>query len=297
MQRLMNFMLAPVSLILISGVIVLLLSGLLVGEMKQSQPGTVYLKSDVVAGDVREGMVSKKERYVTVTGAHGSQSFTWDQIRYIQDKSPSPSREVDRIVDMIDLLSKLGIAATVLFFTIGLIQYRQGQKWEREKFLAAAVKEFDDAKTIRNARLMLDSLALYEDGRMIDLFPNDQNAANQKVFVSNDEIYKSLTTKPHEDLERKDQRAVAIRDCFDGFFSHLVTFDHYIEQDLITTDALAAHIGYWINLLGPEGSLEPRYKRRILDYATAYEMIGVQSLIDKYNKPTLWERFLGLFIR
>src|ERR1044072_7119409 len=158
-------LIAPVFLILTCILLVLILAGLVVKELKRGQPATVYFKADAGAGDHREGVVTKRDRYITIKSAVGTEVFTWDQIRYIVEKEEPTSNQGERIVDLIDLLSKLGIAATVLFFTVGLLQYRQGQKWEREKFLAAAVKEFVDWPRNRIATAMIDSLSLYPSGR------------------------------------------------------------------------------------------------------------------------------------
>ncbi len=294
MGRMMSFLLGPVFVIALIFVVMAILLSFVVADMKSGQPAIVHLKSGVADGVDRDGVVTKSDKYLTVnSAAHGKEVFGWEQIQFISEKDISTSRRLDRIVDLIDLLSKFGLLATVLFFMVGLYQYGQTQKWEREKFLASAIKEFVGVKSVRNARLMLDSLALYEEGRMIDLIPQEEKAKDQTVFVNNYEIFGALTTNPHEDLDKEDLRAVAIRDCFDGFLSYLVTFDHYIEQGLITKDALSAHIGYWIDLLGPTSSLDPIFRRRVLAYAEAYEMTGVADLIRKYNKPPLWKRILG----
>jgi hypothetical protein len=298
MRRLMAFVVAPAFLILLS-ILVLVILALVVNELKRGQPAIVHLKEKVVAdGDTREGTVTKTDKYVTINSeSHGVEVFTWDQVRYISEKEAPPSRKLDRIIDLIDLLSKLGIAATVLFFMIGLYQYGQAQKWEREKFLAAEIKEFIERKPARNAMNMLDSLALYKDGRMIELFPEEKETKDRKVFVTNDEIYKALTTTPHEDLNRDDDRSVTIRDCFDTFLSYMGTFDHYIEQGLITQDALSAQVGYWIELLGPEGKLSTRYKDRIFNYARQYELNEIEDLIAKYQRRSGWDRVVAWFMK
>lgn len=296
MQRLMAFVVGPVFLVTVF-VLVLILLGFVINETKSSQPGIVHVKKEIQGGD-REGEVTKTDKYVIVkSDAHGKETFTWDQILYISEKDPSASKKLDRVVDLIDLLSKLGIAATVVFFMVGLYQYSQTQKWEREKFLATSVSEFLEWKPNRNAMHMIDSLALYKKGRMVELYPQEETAKDRKVFVTNNEIYEALTTTPHEDLEETNGRAIAIRDCFDSFLSYMGTFDHYIEQDLITQDALVAHLGYWIELLGPKGTLSQSYKSRIFGYATKYGLTDFEKLIGKYYKPSAWERIWQWFIR
>jgi hypothetical protein len=280
----------PIALVLICVLLVLLLAGLVVNESKRGQPATVYFKPGVVAGDSRDGVVTKRDRYITVKSDAGDEVFTWDQVRYISEKGAPASNQVERIVDLIDLLSKLGIAATVLFFTVGLFQYRQGQKWEREKFLAAAVKEFVEWQRNRTATAMIDSLSLYPKGRVVELFPNEEK--DKKVFLTNEEIVSALTTDPAVD---QDEKNVAIRECFDSFLSYMSTFRHYVEQGLITQDALEAHIGYWFTLLGPKGKLKAEYKKLIFDYARRYELTDFETLVEMYNKPSVWEKIRKRF--
>ena len=293
MRRQLGSLIAPVFLILICILLVLLLAGLVVKELKRGQPATVYFKPGVVAGDSRDGVVAKRDRYITIESNAGTEVFTWDQIRYISEKGAAASNQVERIVDLIDLLSKLGIAATVLFFTVGLLQYRQGQKWEQEKFLAAAVKEFVEWHRNRNAMAMIDSLALYPKGRVVELFPNEEK--DKKVFIANEEVFAALTTDPAACLDETNDRTVAIRECFDSFLSYMSTFRHYVEQGLITQHALSAHIGYWFHLLGPKGSLLPEYKERIFAYARRYEMTEFESLVEMYNKPSISKSIRKLF--
>jgi len=288
---------APISLVLICVLLVLLLAGLIVSESKKGQPATVYFKPGVVAGDTRDGVVTKRDRYITVKSDAGDEVFTWDQVRYISEKDAPASIRADiraeRVVDVIDLLSKLGIAATVLFFTVGLFQYHQGQKWEREKFLAAAIKEFGDWYRNRNAMGMIDSLALYPKGREIVLFPNEDK--DKKVFLTNEEILSAITTDPAAQLDETDDRAIAIRECFDSFLSYMHTFHHYVDQGFITLDALSAHIGYWFYLLGPESNFSPENKDRIFAYASQYGLTGFETLVEMNNKPSVSERIRGLF--
>lgn len=288
MRRQVGSLLAPVFLILIFILLVLILAGLVVTELKRGQPATVYLKPGVVAGDSRDGVVAKRDKYITVKSDVGEEVFTWDQVRYISEKSSTGSNQIERIVDLIDLLSKLGIAATVLFFTVGLFQYRQGQKWEREKFLAAIVKEFVEWYRNRNASAMIDSLALYPQGRVIELFPNGE--AYKNVLITNEEILAALTTEPAKYQHETDIRAVAIRECFDSFLSYMSTFRHYVDQGFVTKEALQAQIGYWFYLLGPKGDLSPERKERIFAYARKYEMTDLETLVGMYNKPSIWER-------
>ena len=260
------------------------LSGMIVNELKGGRHAIVHLKPGVAKEIDQEGEVTTGDKYLSIKRADGSQElFTWDQIVSVTEKEQVP-RKFDRIVDQIDLLSKLGIILTIGVFVFGFFQYRQGQKWEQEKFLAATVKEYVEQAPVRNATLMLDSLALYPQGRKIELFPDATDPKDRKVTISNTEIYKALTTRPDQELDPDDETAVLIRDCFDDFLSYLVAFYHYIDQGLITKDALTAHIGYWIELLGPKGKLSATYKSRVLGHARAYDFVEVERLLKLYQK-------------
>jgi hypothetical protein len=297
LRRITSLILAPAFLLFVS-VLALILMLLVVNQIKSSRNGIVTLKPKANASpEVVTGDVTRSDKYVTVTTNGNERVYGWDQIENISFGQEGQLQKLDRVVDLLDLLSKLGIGLTVVFFMVGLHQYGQAQKWEREKFLAAAVKEFDDLLTARNAKQMLDSLTLYRDGRQIELNPKADKLEDRRTFVSNEKIIAALTTAPHDELARDDEVAFAIRDCFDAFLSYLVTFDHFIEQDLITKDALMSHIGYWIILFGPEGKLDANYKERILDYAQFYGLDGIFSLVEKYQQQSRWDRIISWFIR
>jgi hypothetical protein len=296
MRRLFAFLVGPVFLMTGAFVVITVLLSFVVSDLKTGQPAIVHLKAGVAGGGIRDGEVTKSDKYVIVKSpSNGKEIFGWEQIEYISEKDPSTSKKLDQVVDLIDLLSKFGLVATVVFFMVGLSQYSRTQKWEREKFLTAEVKEFIDRKTNRGAMHMIDSLALYKTGRMVELFPETEEAKDRKVFITNDEIYAALTTNPHDNLDEKDIRAIAIRDCFDSFLSYMGTFHHYVQQGLITRDALSAHIGYWFELLGPKGSLAPAYKKRIFAYATKYGLTDFEKLVKRYSKPSFWERMMSGF--
>jgi len=286
MRRLLILLIGALSFIIF--VIILLY---VVKDIKSARPAVVHLKPGVAEGGDRDGEVATTDKYVSVeTSQHGKEIFTWDQILYLSEKDVSSSKKLDRIVDLIDLLSKLGLTASVLIFIVGLSQYRQTQKWEREKFLATIVKEFDDWKPNRNAKKMIDSLSLYTDGRMIELFPDEEKSSDRRVFVANEKVYAALTTTPH-DLAKDDFIAVEIRDCFDSFLSYMGTFCHYEEQGLITKDALSSQLGYWFTLFGSQSNdLPPAFKSRILAYGEKYGLTDFEKLVKKYSTPSLSKR-------
>lgn len=286
-RRIWLLVISPI-LLIISLLVLLVFLGEFVDDLKGKEIATVHLKPGVAEGDTREGEVSKKDKYVIIKSeSHGEEIYTWDQIRFISGKDKTvSSKRVEQSIELVELLSKLGIAATVIVFLIGLYQYDQGQKWKREEFLANAAKEFSDRTPVSNAAKMLDSLALYPEGREVRLFPEEETRKDQFVFVSNEEIYKALTTMPDRTL---DSKAIAIRDCFDQLLSYLVGFYHYLEQNLITKQGLMNHVGYWIEILGTGNDLSCRYKKRIFAYAHKYKFYEVEKLIRKYHKDFNWK--------
>jgi hypothetical protein len=293
MRRLTTFMVAPAFVI----AIFFLFTGflyLIVRDTRRARPGVVHLVKDI--GGTRDGMITRSEHNIVVESAtNGRETFTWSQVAYIEEKDPGGAG-LAQIIDLFDVWSKFGIGVTLFLVVVGLQQYGQNQKWEREKFLAGAVKELIEWKPNRSAMHMIDSLALYNRGRMIELFPHEDNPQNRKVFVSNEEIIEALTPTPQLDLDETDVKAVAIRDCFDSFLSYMGTWNHYIQQDLITKEALAAHLGYWMELLGPNGTIDPDYRDRIFNYCRTYGLTEFEELVKRYE-PVSWSQKLREWFR
>ena len=160
MRRLMALMLAPAFLLIISLITVVLLV-FVVNEIKSSRHGLVTLKAkDKVPAEQLDGDIIRGDKYVTVKVGGVEKIYTWDQIENISYKEEASLQKLDRIVDLLDLLSKLGIGVTVILIMVGLQQYGKSQTWEREKFLAGAIKEFVELKAVKNAMKMMDSLTL-----------------------------------------------------------------------------------------------------------------------------------------
>ena len=151
-RRSLFLIVAPLILIIFF-IAALFIVGELINQLRGSELATVYLKPGLVEKDTRDGEITKKDKYVVIrSDAYGEEVFTWDQVRYIAEKERgASSKRLDRTFDVIELVSKLGIAASVIVFLLGLYQYDQGQKWKREEFLAAAVKEFAEQSSVRSA--------------------------------------------------------------------------------------------------------------------------------------------------
>jgi hypothetical protein len=242
---------------------------------EQTQPNGEVVKVYELSGEV-----TKKDKYITIkTEGDGKELvYTWDQIKSITESRQIRSRQVDEVVDWIEFISKMGIIAAIIIFLVGLYQYQQGQKWKREEFLAAAVKDFMASSRAGNARLMLDALHLYKKGISIQ-FNQDKEPQN----ISREEIICAIDTDTERDF---DDKAIAIRDCFDAYFNHLERFEHYIRNELVSRNSVYTYLNYQINLLNEDSKLKDDYRRWVLRYAEFFEFPGVSALLKRYKKES-----------
>jgi hypothetical protein len=290
------------------GVVVALL--LLTLVFKQTLPnvsGTLYLKRGVSinGNEVKElsGEVvrSADGKYVTVKNGNAPLlEISSDQIDSITlTDSPPRVKLYERLIDSLDLLSKFGIIAGLLAFLFTLKQYSEGQKWKREEFLAAALKDFNTIPEVSNAKQMLDSLQLYGD-RRIKLYPEESTEVKRYRNVSNQDIYDALaldkenqvapstaglTTAQIDALHDEIEKKRVIADCFDAFFSYLGRFAYYIDSGLIKKEEIDLHLTYWLNLIGNEEMplKIPGVRERIISYADKYSFWGLKYLLDVYG--------------
>ncbi|MGB8508911.1 MAG: hypothetical protein WCD76_10920 [Pyrinomonadaceae bacterium] len=252
-----------------------------------------------------KGLVSKKDKYVTVKSDsdQNEYEFTWEQIRNISGSRGEDSKRVDEAIELIEFLSRLGIIAAIVVFSVGLIQYYQGQKWEREKFLLAAMNEFSNSKLAGNARLILDSLSLYDGTNLKLAYDKD---GTDLEFVSNEDIRKSLALnyKPDKTIlnsantspeKKRETMLLHVRECFDSFFNFLERFDHYIATGLVKKRSVYTHLNYPIDMLGKTRKLGEDNKllseddrMLLLRYARHYDFPHVRFLIGRWNR---WHRF------
>lgn len=240
---------------------------------------------EVVRTDELIGKVAKKDRYVVVKTEDDGREFvfTWDQIKSISEARQVRSKQVEDVVEWIEFVSKLGIVAAGIVFWVGLYQYQQGQKWMKEQFLAGAVKEFMDSKPADNARLMLDTLRLYNEGIDIRF---DHSRDDPPVTVKKEEILAALNPK----IKQGGQKVIRIRECFDDYFNLLERFEHYIQTGLVPKDSVYTYINYQINLLSEGGPLDPGQRAWVLYYAEYFDFDRVKDLLKRYDKRVRKER-------
>lgn len=270
-------------LLLIIGVACfLLLLGVLLINFKPADEVTVNFVQGVEPQQI-VGTVTKQDKHLIVRpkGSNIEQVFTWDKVKDISGERSFFSARFNDVYDVAEFLTKLGALAAAGVFFIGLYQYEQGQQWKRAEFLATVIKDIGASHRGENAKLMLDGIKLYPNGREIKLFPDKATATDQYKTITRLKTLDSLrTTAPLP----SDGETVAIRDCFDTFLSQLERLEQYIESKLVTKEEVYTYINYWIDLLAGNDSEFADYDRwYVLKYAEFYKFPKVEALLKRYG--------------
>jgi hypothetical protein len=268
-------------LLLILGIVCfLLLLGVLLINLKPADEVTVHFVQGVEPQEMI-GTVEKQDRYLIVKpkGSNTEQVFTWDKVKDISGETSYYSARFSDVYDVAEFLTKLGALAAAGVFFIGLYQYEQGQQWKRAEFLATVIKDIGSLTKSENAKLMLDGIKLYPDGREIKLFPDKATATEQYKTVSRLKVLHSLrTTAPLP----SDSKTVAIRDCFDTYFTNLERIEQYIESKLITKEQVYTYMNYFIDLLsGNDDQFKDCDRWYVLKYAEFYKFPKVIALLKR----------------
>lgn len=175
-------------------------------------------------------------------------------------------------------LRVIGGIGGLSLFIIGFGRYSKSQYWKMNEFVANEMKEFNQDRMVKNAKLMLDW-----DKRNIELFPEKEDYNERFFMVDREKLRSALMSHRLKNVFKKEE--VAIRDTFDHFFDHLEKFHHFIEAGLITEKELAPYLRYWMNVIGE--TIEPRTKNVIHHYINEYQFKGVQELFMKFNKNVI----------
>jgi hypothetical protein len=261
----------------------LLLLGVVLINLKPADVVTVNFVQGVEPQQI-VGAVKKQDKHLVVrpVGSNIEQVFTWDKVKDISGEESFFSARYTDIYDVAEFLTKLGALAAAGVFFIGLYQYEQGQQWKRAEFLASTIKDIGASQRGENARLMLDCIKLYPDGREIRLFPDQERATEKYKKISREKILNSLSTTPPLP---SDSETVSIRDCFDTFFTQLERIEQYIESKLVTGEEVYTYMNYWIDLLtGNDKDFSDGDRRCVLNYAEVYKFPKVKALLDRKFK-------------
>jgi hypothetical protein len=187
-------------------------------------------------------------------------------------------------MDLGNWISLGAAGAALIAFLVGLIQYRQAQRWKRAEFVAKEIKELKSDLAIRNALMMLDW-----NERYIELFPGREDLAKRSVLVNDDLLCRALAPLPdksaarlHEDFKEEE---IAIRAAFDQLFDAVERLEYFIQAGLVSRREFDPYLTYWVEIVGNVKSNRkpPRVLENLWAYIDSYYYSGVQSLMRRYG--------------
>lgn len=181
------------------------------------------------------------------------------------------------------LIAVVGIWLSVKQFNS---QQADEHRWRKAEFIRATIKAFDSNPCVQNTKLMLDSLVLYPEGRMIKLFHEEPETSRQYMKVTPDDIFNALAIdKDRMESEETQAKWIAIADCFDVFLSNLEQLDIDIKSELLTEEDIKPDLIYWIGLMADEKNQlnKPGLRQRLWAYVDRYKFDGVRSLMKRYG--------------
>ena len=158
---------------------------------------------------------------------------------------------------------------------VATIEYRDAQQWKRQEFLATEIKELRSDYSSHLAMQMLDW-----NGRHYELTAG----VHDSVMVTDDTLLSALMPHPAKVGGFNDNETL-IRDHFDDFFDRLGVLERHIKSDLIKSEDLVPHIGYYLQILGDTtaGRKPSDVIRGIWRYLSCYEFGDTQDLLLRYG--------------
>ncbi len=170
----------------------------------------------------------------------------------------------------LDPISKLG---ALIVFLIGLLHYRNAQKWKRLEFIAQEIKELEAKPRYSNATKMLDFTE-----STIELQDKRQIKFNEQVLIS---------ALPHEDFKSVfTPDEVEIRLCFCDFFDGLDKMQSFVEAKLIEVHNLIPYLPYWFKRFTANTDKmckSPEFVDTIWTFIDGYEYTGVRKLARDFD--------------
>jgi hypothetical protein len=176
------------------------------------------------------------------------------------------------------------VAAALIAFVMGLIQYRHAQRWKRAELVAREIKELKSDPAIHNALLMLDW-----NERYVELFPQEPDPTKRNVRVNDALLCHALAPLPdksaarlHEEFKNEE---IAIRAAFDQLFDALERFEYFIQARLVQRKEFDPYLRYWVDILGGRDSKRkpPEVLASLWAYVDSYSYSGVQTLLRRYG--------------
>lgn len=176
-------------------------------------------------------------------------------------------------------LKAIALAGAAVAFLLGLLQYRQAQRWKRAEWVAQEMERFFADRAVHAALKMIDW-----GKRPVELYPNREKFDERYEIVTDDEIAEAL--KGHDERGAYLPREMAIRDIFDQFLDRLERIYAFIEAGVLRVDDVEPHLRYWAENIIAVSSSDPT-KDRIIQlrrFIECYGFIGVQCLFARIVK-------------
>lgn len=179
---------------------------------------------------------------------------------------------------MITLLA--GVAA----FLIGLLQYRQAQKWKRSEWVANEMEKFFSDPAVASAFKMIDY-----GSRKVALFL-ERPQSEQYAEVHDLEV--AIALQPNDVHGPFDEKETAIRDIFDRFLERLERIYSFLGAGLVTTADVRPYLYYWAkHILAAQASGVKVHRLVGLKiFMGRYDYVGAQRLLVRVARRPFWSR-------
>ena len=147
------------------------------------------------------------------------------------------------------------------------------QRWRRVQYASQLLEKFFLKDNTKKALTMLDSTT------EIELFPDEPEQKNRKVYVDSKLIFEALRPDMGEGFSRL---TWPIRMIFDEFFTDLSMFQHHIDAKLLKVEDVRPYLEYWIKSINGHG---PVFKE-VHNLALAQQMneylqaFGYKAILD-----------------
>lgn len=184
-----------------------------------------------------------------------------------------------------DAFSDGAAVIALIVFCFGVWQFRVGQIWKRNEFLAREIKDFLDDKYVQETISIFDYI-----GRKLDA-KHDNKSITIIVYHNRDDLPSSTETKwyvnlsdalryhqdgPISSAERE------IRDRIDKYFTYFERLYVFQQNGLFTNKELTPFILYHVELFNGNKSHSHGYHKNLFAYLVLYDFRWALQLLESY---------------
>jgi hypothetical protein len=176
-----------------------------------------------------------------------------------------------------EILTALALLGAAVAFVVGLVQYRQSQRWKRAEWVAQEMKGLFGDPVVQAAFLMFDW-----GSRRVPLYPERSSESDRHVLLTNEIVGGALML--HDDKpDGFTQLEVDIRNAFDRALDGLERFHSYVDTGLVELSDLRPYLHYWaVSLCRPQSPrTEDHRLARLAAYMNRYGYAGALGLLDR----------------